>query len=204
MKKREIIFVRHAESKANAGEKTPDAHSIPLSEKGKVQAEELAQHFPLKPKLIILSTFLRTKETAQPLIEKLDTVQIEIWDMIHEFTYLDRTRCKNTTMQERKKYAENYWSKMDPWYKDGPEEENFFELLGRAEKFLEKINLVKTNSIAIFSHGQFLTALKIVRPLDKKIEELTKSEIQNLMNNFYRLQNETPIKNTEIIDFENI
>jgi broad specificity phosphatase PhoE len=138
--KKTILLIRHAESIANAGFSTTDAHSIPLSPKGLAQAEALADDFPIVPELIVTSLFLRTRETAAPLISKTPDAAVETWDMIHEFTYLNRDVHRNKTPEERKPFAIDYWNRRDPFYSDGPQEESFFSLLRRIESFLEKID----------------------------------------------------------------
>ena len=201
---KEIIFVRHAESEANAGLPTKDAQSVPLSSRGLQQAEDLVADFPIEPELIVISKYTRTKQTATPLILKSKTARVETWDMVHEFTFLDREKYKNTTTHERQKHVIDYWEKKDPYYKDGPSEESFFDLLKRTENFFEKLEEQKENKIAIFSHGQFLTSLKIVKNLDKKIDMLSKEELSELMTTFRILNIENPIENAEIFTIEKL
>ena len=204
MTKKNVIFVRHAESEANAGLPTTSPSSVPLSSKGHKQALALAENFPIEPELIVLSKYIRTHETATPLISKLKNAKVETWDMVHEFTFLDREKYKNTTTHYRRQFAVAYWEKQDPFYKDGPHEENFIDLLQRAEKLFEIIKERNENNIAIFSHGQFITALKIVKKLNKKTDEMSAAELKDLMHIFIDLNTENPIQNTEIVTLENL
>lgn len=198
---KEIIFVRHAESLANAGYVTSNHDLISLSPYGVTQAKSLADHFPIVPELIVVSNYLRTAMTAHPLIVKLQKPKVEVWDMIHEFTYLDREKYKGTTTQERMIPSNEYWKKKDPHYKDGPLEENFFDLLKRVNKFDEVLKQRKEKKIAIFSHGQFLIAFKLFSQLNKKPDELTLREVKSLMTNVRKLSFKNSIKNAKPMTF---
>ena len=58
---REAWFIRHAESVANAGARTKEASSYPLSELGFRQAQQLAHALPAEPDLIIISPYIRAR-----------------------------------------------------------------------------------------------------------------------------------------------
>ena len=81
--KKKIWFIRHGESLANADVnfKSDDfsAGSVSLSEKGMKQAEELLKHFSDAPDLLITSPYVRTKETAKPLLNKYSHIPQEEW-----------------------------------------------------------------------------------------------------------------------------
>jgi broad specificity phosphatase PhoE/ADP-ribose pyrophosphatase YjhB (NUDIX family) len=204
MNKKNILFVRHGESLSNAGLPTQSSRITPLSHKGIVQAEKLAKKIKVKPQLIIVSKFLRTQESAKPLISKYKDVKVEIWNMIHEFTYLDRRIHKNKTAEQRKKYAIAYWDRNDPFYKDGPLEESFYDLLVRSEKFLNKLNKRNEEKIVIFNHGYFLRSLIITKKLNKKVNKLTKQELIKLMTLFNGLYHTFRIENTQILTWKEL
>ena len=63
---RTVLYVRHAESVANAGWITLPNNKIPLSEAGKQTAFELADRLPAEPALVLVSRALRTQQTAEP------------------------------------------------------------------------------------------------------------------------------------------
>ena len=56
---REVWFIRHAESVANAGARTREAPTYPLSDLGFRQAAELAVALHVEPELIITSPYIR-------------------------------------------------------------------------------------------------------------------------------------------------
>ena len=94
-----VFFVRHGESLANTGVATPDPSSIPLTEKGRLQAKIVSEYFSKQPELIVHSPYIRTLETATPLIERFPIAKVEEWP-IHEFTYLDIKVNAGTTPPE--------------------------------------------------------------------------------------------------------
>ena len=69
-----IYLVRHGESIANTGAKTPSAKDTHLTELGKKQAREFADKITQEPDLIVISPYVRTYQTALPLIEKFPNV----------------------------------------------------------------------------------------------------------------------------------
>lgn len=157
---KEIYIIRHAESISNAGEITNDHNNIPLTEKGRGQAEELAKTFTVEPELIVLSSYTRTKETAMPFINRNPTVPIETWD-VEEFTYLDPAIYNGTSKKDRAIPSFNYWKEADIHHKTADEAESFYEFSKRIEKFVEQLRERKEKRIVVFSHGRFIYGLNV-------------------------------------------
>ncbi|HCC06469.1 TPA: histidine phosphatase family protein [Candidatus Nomurabacteria bacterium] len=157
---KEIYIIRHAESISNAGEKTDSHDSIPLSEKGKLQAVELVEKLDIVPELIVVSSYSRTRETAEPFIKKHSSVPIETWD-VQEFTYLDPKIYNGTCRADRIEPSLKYWKESDIYYKTSNEVESFYEFTKRIEKFIEQLKNRTEKKIVIFSHGLFINGLKI-------------------------------------------
>ncbi|WP_414908320.1 phosphoglycerate mutase family protein [Pseudomonas sp. IT-P253] len=65
-----VRLIRHAESAANAGLATTAPDSIPLTEKGQLQARAFAESITSAPDLIISSPFERAIATALPATER--------------------------------------------------------------------------------------------------------------------------------------
>ena len=61
---KEVWFIRHGESSANAGLPTTDPGTIPLISKGVLQAKALAKTIGKRPDLIVMTPYLRTQQTA--------------------------------------------------------------------------------------------------------------------------------------------
>jgi probable phosphoglycerate mutase len=190
-----IILVRHGESVANAGGKTANQISNPLTPLGQVQSRDFAQCLDCEPKLIIVSPFLRAQQTAEPLRQRFPDVPIEEWP-IQEFNFLEPSRHHNTTETDREPHVVAYWRRLDPDFTDGPGAESFSVFLDRAREAIRR--LVSRSSggcIVIFTHGFFMQAFRLVL----LFPEATNAE---LIANFRRFHNVNLIRNTESLEFE--
>lgn len=148
--------MRHGESEANAGLATTSADAIALTERGENQAAKVAESFPIIPTLVIVSPYLRARQTADPLIRRFPTAEVEEWP-VEELTYLsiDGT----TTAADRRPRVIEYWNRSDPNYHDGPGAESFTDFIDRSINTLNGLRLSEHRSIAVFTHGQFIRAL---------------------------------------------
>ena len=195
--KKKIWFIRHGESLTNADENFKSnsfgGSLVSISKRGQEQAEELLKYFTEAPDLIVTSCFIRTKETAKPLLSKYPAVQHEEWP-IHEFTYLSNKRCLNTSFLQRDPWREDYWQKGDPLYSDGDGAESFVDFMERVRGAIEKIKERKENFIVIFSHGYTIAAMRYV--LEKNIKEIN-SEV---MQDFRKYFKDNKISNTQKIE----
>jgi len=156
--KTKILFIRHAESESNAGGRSSDPATIPLSKQGIAQAEALALSLSAKPSLVVTSRYIRTKQTASPALKRFSEIPHEEWDT-HEFTYLSPAKCKNTTSSERLPMVQAYWDRCDPFYCDGEGAESFSDLINRAHQAIDKLKRLEHRHVAVFSHEQFIKAV---------------------------------------------
>lgn len=165
---KEIYIVRHGESEGNAGLPSQNHREIPLTEKGKAQAKEVPQQLPWEPELIVISPFLRARQTARPTLDKYPNTAVEVWPEVREFTYIMPKKCTGTTTAQRRPWVEAYWTQLNPFYIDGEGAESFFELVYRARETLRRIQNSSKQRILIFSHEQFIKVLTdlVERPLD--------------------------------------
>lgn len=154
---REVWFVRHGESVANAGGRTQEAGSYSLSERGFRQAEQLASVLDARPELIIHSTYLRARQTAQPFMAKMPHVPVEEWP-VHEVQYLDPAHCVGTTQDERRLLARDYWVKCDPNYA-APGAESFVLFIGRVREALDALASRHEKHTVVFAHGHVMRAV---------------------------------------------
>lgn len=152
-----VRLIRHAQSAANAGLATTAPDSIPLTEKGQLQARTLADSITSAPDLIISSPFERAIATALPTAARYPHVPFEFWP-VEEFTYLSPNRFAGTTQADRKPFAEDYWESGDAEFTDGLGAESFDHLLGRVDTMLAKLADHDAKDILVFSHGQFIRA----------------------------------------------
>lgn len=154
---KEVWFIRHGESVSNANLPTTHPAASELTEKGHREAECVAQAFTCKPDLIVVSPYIRARQTAVPTIDRFDPVNVAEWP-IHEFSYLHPDHYSGTTGQERWPKAKAFWERMNPLEKEGNEGESFSELLVRVLAMEEQLRQTPEEFIAIFSHGLFLRA----------------------------------------------
>jgi broad specificity phosphatase PhoE len=155
--KKTIWFIRHGESCANIGKKGFSPSENPLTKNGLKQAKGLALNFKETPSLIIVSKYLRAKQTAQETRVKFKNVPCEQWD-VHEFTYLSEKKYRNTNVTQRTPLAKKYWKKSDPFYCDGYGAESFHDFISRARCAIKRLKKVKGNFIVVFTHEQFINA----------------------------------------------
>lgn len=153
-----IWFIRHAQSQANAGERTVDPALIELTALGREQADHIPALFEHEPDLFVVSPYLRARQTAQFLADKYPSLPVETWP-VQEFTYLDRQRCLNTTLAERIPMAREFWDRNDPRYMDGEGTESFAGLMERAAEMWKRLLASYDGKwVVVFSHAQFIRA----------------------------------------------
>ena len=154
-----IFIVRHAESAANAGGRTGDPATIPITEIGARQAECAASLISTRPAVIVVSRYSRTIQTATALLKRYPGVPVERWP-VEEFTYLDVAACAGTTYAEREGLRDAYWSRCDPRWADGPGCESFRDFIGRVRDFEHALSIRKTDeTVVVFTHGLMMQAL---------------------------------------------
>lgn len=180
-------MIRHAQSIANAWLPSSDPATIPLSNLWKEQASILAANRTETIDLIIYSQYIRTYETAKPMIEKFFNASLVQSPHIHEFTYLDPIQCMNTTMEQRKEARENFWNNEDLFHQDWPRSESVDQFLTRVNFFVDYIHTLPAKSIAVFSHWQFIRML--VDILKNPNKEYTKREVNHLLYETEDIQN---------------
>ena len=190
--KKKVWFFRHAQSLANADKNyKSDNFSVPLvplSELGLKQAEEVVSYFGLAPDLIVTSSYIRTKQTANYLIKKYPNTPQEEWEDIREFTYLSLDRCFNTSFGERQPFKEEYWNRNDPNYNDGEGAESFSDFISRVRNAIEMLKNCKEKFIVLFSHEFTISAVKYL--LEKNPKEITSKEMSEYRE--YFLANRIP------------
>ncbi|WAL61724.1 histidine phosphatase family protein [Thermocoleostomius sinensis] len=183
-----VWFIRHAESESNAGLPTRDPASTRITPTGEEQAQQIADCLPDAPSLIVTSPYLRTKQTAQPTIQRFASVPQAEWP-IQEFTFLAPRNYYNTTRLQRYPMVQAYWQHADPFYVEDEGAESFADLVGRVEWVRSHIlQLSETATqrdkhpdsfIVAFSHGRFIRAVAwvlLVRP--QTIDRTTMQQFQ--------------------------
>lgn len=191
---KKITLIRHAQSAANAGLATSDHATIPLTDLGYLQAANLPNKINIPPDLIIVSPFLRARETAKPLINAFENVPVEELFLIHEMNNLAPQNCENMTGVERKPFVENYWNLCDPNYIDGEGAESFVTFIRRVENFVKILEAKKERNIIIVGHGRFFQAVLFCMTNNNFVAS------KEMMSNFILYFTENFISNTECIE----
>jgi len=154
---REIWFIRHSESVANAGARTREAPTYPLSALGFRQAEQLAAALHAEPDLIVMSPYVRAQQTAEPTIRRFPKACVEEWP-VHEVQYLDPALCVDTTQEERRALSEEYWQRCDPHY-SAAGAESFAEFSTRIRNAIGRALRRTERRIFVFCHGQVMQVI---------------------------------------------
>ena len=151
-------FIRHGESVSNANLPTEDPTLSELTPRGQIEAKSVALAFSEAPDLIVVSSFVRARETAVPTINRFPNVPVIEWP-VHEFIYLHPERYRGTTGSERAPLAQAFWQRNDPYENENGGGESFSRLLNRVVEIKSRLHECPENFVAVFSHGLFLRAL---------------------------------------------
>lgn len=149
-----IILIRHAESVANAGQRTDDPSTIRLTATGVRQADALAQAWEGTPPRMISSPFQRALDTARPLATRFG-LPIHV-GAVQEFTYLSPDRCRGTNAHERRNWVDTYWRRAQPDFRDGAGAETFREFAERVEIEIRDIAASCCPGVVVVCHGQVI------------------------------------------------
>ena len=189
-----VLLVRHGQSLANAGGKTADHDTNPLTELGRMQSRDFADRLDCKPTLFIVSPFLRAQQTAEPLRQRFPDVPVEEWP-IQEFTFLDPARHKGTSEEDRQPNVMSYWQRQDPTFIDGPGAESFTQFFDRAREAIRRlVNRNPGGCIVIVTHGYFMQAFRLVLLFPNATDA-------ELFSNFRRFHLINFIQNTDSLEF---
>ena len=188
---KEIWLIRHAESEANAGLRTSVPAEVAVTERGMAQAEIVANLFSETPSLVVISPYLRTLQTAKPLLTKFPDAPVQTWAM-QEFTYLSLAQTRNSTLADRKPLVDAFWARSNPAYCDGESAESFASFWQRAKNAIDKIVAEAPDKTVVFCHAQFARAML----WQMLVEQTVTAEI---MQAFYFFMRAVNIPNTAII-----
>lgn len=150
-----VWFIRHGLSEANAGLPTTDPGLIALTPAGHGQAKILADTIGVQPDLVVCSSYIRTQETARPLLEKYPQVKTVVWPL-HEFDFLAPETCLNTTMEQRRPMVKKYWDSCQPDYVHGPGAESFNNFRNRVIQCIQRLEERDENLMMVFAHGHVM------------------------------------------------
>ncbi len=152
---RQVWLIRHGESAANAGLATLDSSSIPLTERGRLQAERAALALPGAPDLLVSSAYRRALDTAAPARARFPGAARAEWP-VHEFTYLAHGAGASSTVAERRPRVDAFWARADPHHVDGEGAESFCALLDRVEALFASLGEAGGEFVVVYTHGLFM------------------------------------------------
>jgi len=187
----EVWFIRHGESESNAGEVIQSRSSSNLTKLGREQASALETVFDKAPDLIVMSSYIRAQQTAEPIKALYPTVSCEVWP-IHEFCHLKDEGYKNTSKYDRRPKIHEYWDRMDPEYIDGEGAESFSQTVERITNSFERLQKRPEKFIAVFTHGFIMHIISVLLAKNNL-------EMNDLMIEAHRHSREEDIKNCSII-----
>jgi broad specificity phosphatase PhoE len=156
-----VWFIRHGESTSNAGEVAVDRGSTVLTELGQEQARNVSLKIDQRPDMIVVTPYIRTQQTAQPLRERYPDVPCEIWDL-YEFSALSEDNYVNRTWTQRTPMMHAYWKRNDPASVDGTGAESFLAMTGRISAGLSRLRERKEKFIVVFAHGYIIQTMRLM------------------------------------------
>ena len=151
-----LYLIRHGESVSNAELPSSDPAGIPLTSKGHEQSAQLAQSWSHAPDLIVVSPFVRARQSAMHLCERFPAAPVETW-AVQEFVFINFRNASAMTGKERRPLVEAYWQRCDPEEKN-PDSESFSEFWERVVNFRRRVARFDGKFIVVFSHGMFMKA----------------------------------------------
>lgn len=146
-----IYFIRHGESVANAGGVTMAHAIIPLSPLGVAQAATVADILDVEPSKVLVSKYLRARDTAQPFCDKVGC-PADVHPLLHEFSALDAATLEGMTGAQRRPIADAYWKTADPGVRMGPQADTFLEFNVRVAEFMAELPRLPDQCV-LFGHG---------------------------------------------------
>ena len=153
----EFWFIRHGESQSNIGLSSKTDQSTPLTTRGELQSQCIAEYLNDAPDLIIISPYLRAIQTAEPTISKFPDTPKQTWP-IQEFSYLSHQQYHNTNSEQRGVLSRSYFKQADPNLVLGDGGESFNQFIQRIEDCLKRISDLENDRIILFGHGWFMRA----------------------------------------------
>lgn len=202
---KKIYLIRHAESESNVGGIFEHNKLVKLTENGKQQARDLVEVLE-KPDRIIVSKYIRTQETAEPLIQKYSDVDTHMWLDTHEFDYLDRKPFLDQPKAVFEEYAKKYWNDRDAHVRLLENGETFQEFVDRVHNVILKMDKLEGINY-IFTHGIFIMIFTLLvkyysrEKYDKeRLSTNFYNEIMKRSDELYKAGEIVQLKNTEVFD----
>lgn len=160
----DVWFIRHGECTANVGGATYSAREAQLTSRGLCQARYVADylHYNIDPQRmrIITSSYVRALETANFTHDMFPEAPFEVWPLMGEFDYLSLPVNVPTTSSQRAPMVRDFWKRSDPFFAH-KHAESFDGFIARLREALKRLcELGEDRLIVVFSHYQFIQAIR--------------------------------------------
>jgi broad specificity phosphatase PhoE len=124
---------------------------IPLSPRGLAQAACVAELLPAEPALVLVSPYVRARDTARPYCLRVGR-EAEVHPLLQEFSALDPELLHGMTGEQRRPIADAHWQAADPTVRMGAHADTFLDFDARVGAFMLELPGLPDNSI-LFGHG---------------------------------------------------
>jgi broad specificity phosphatase PhoE len=174
-----LYCVRHGESTYNLEGRVQGQSEVPLSERGRAQAEAVANHLATYDiEVIYTSPLTRAMQTAEPIAAACH-LQLTVVDALKEIDVGVLQEVLHAEMAERYPEETARWRSGDPDYRL-PEGESRRDLMLRGGAAFEEILAAGGSRVVVVSHGLLLaSAFKVLLglPADRNPFELFNASI---------------------------
>lgn len=165
---KKIYLVRHGQSTANAGGEAQPNAEIELTALGHQQAYEAAQWLEQTLgqdiKSVNVSSYIRTQQTAQPLVDRLNSkhklnIKPQLIEGLQEFDLLGFKRLKGASFEQRMALTDAYWQSSDPAVPYAEDAESFRDFYQRIPKVLRQFEQFEPGNHVVYTHGYWISML---------------------------------------------
>jgi broad specificity phosphatase PhoE len=153
-----IYLFRHGETEINASPVIHSSPDNPLSKKGHIQAEHIAERCTKLPlEVLLTSPYTRARETAEHISKKTGLQPVEN-ELFHECEFISKYFSQPRTPESAALLKEiiSHWGEKDFRVDD---EENFHDIYTRATQALDALVALPEEHIGVVTHGLFLRHL---------------------------------------------
>ena len=154
-----LYFVRHAESEANAKHEYAGHLAIPLTEKGKFEAEHTSFNFFKNHSIskIFCSPIFRAQQTAEFFVKKCN-VKVVTSDLLEEQEMGEYSGKAYADCEKQPTFEINVGKR---WNWAPPKGETYAQVASRACAFLSEIqSLPPQENVLVVTHGVFLRLMR--------------------------------------------
>lgn len=200
---KQFYFVRHGESESNAGGISQPHRDILLTETGHQQAFQVADwlihhinnhsattgHDGINS--IWASEYIRTQQTAAPLLQKYPHLSLEIMPDLHEFDFIPFEMIAGYGQVKRQALSRQYWETATRETRLNNTGESFQQFMLRVQNVLNRMQHMSHGTHIIFAHGTWMAMLLWI------INQLNTNKDNDILN--FRLFNQgLAIKNCSV------